>query len=124
MDSVCLWPLSVTCREEFSPQVLRHFQEVQQDLYGDPDLMSNSKPQMQEGELRGGIAIERTYRSRFHVRNADRAYHTTISYQDARSLEAPHVSNKVDGVREGDAANVLRQHLNEVRQVFFLLGAG
>ncbi|KAK0183872.1 hypothetical protein F5146DRAFT_1146541 [Armillaria mellea] len=76
--------------------------------------MSDSKPQMQKGELCGGIAIEQTYRSQFHVRNANRAYHTTVSYQDAYSLEAPYVSNKVNGVREKDAANMLRQCLNEL----------
>ncbi|KAK0184647.1 hypothetical protein F5146DRAFT_1145160 [Armillaria mellea] len=101
-------------KNEFSPKVLQYFQEVQRDLYGDPKLMSDSKPQMQEGELCGSIAIEQTYRSQFHVRNANRAYHTTVSYQDAHSLEAPHVSNKVDGVREKDAANMLRQCLNEL----------
>ncbi len=76
--------------------------------------MSDTKAVLVDGEYHGGIALERSFRSDFHVRNAQRAYHLTTSFQEAHGLEAPHWSNKADGIKEKDHENVLHQHVNEV----------
>lgn len=108
-------------RKEFTTPTLEHLQKLRDDIYGEKELMSDSKAVAIDGKFCGGIAIERTFRSRFHVRNAQRAYHLTTSFQEARGLEAPHLSNKADTVKEKDHENVLRQRVNEVQFVVAIL---
>ncbi len=76
--------------------------------------MSDTKAVLEDEEYHGGIALEHSFHSEFHVRNAQHAYHLNTSFQEACGLEAPHRSNKADGIEEKDYENVLRQHVNEV----------
>ncbi|KAK0186799.1 hypothetical protein F5146DRAFT_1004863 [Armillaria mellea] len=103
-DIVKSWSCS---KQEFSEEVLDNFDEIQQDIYGEEDLMLDSKLVLVDGKLQGGIAIEHTFCSKFHVRNAEHAYHLTTSFQDVQGLEAPHQSNKADGIKENDHENLV-----------------
>ncbi|KAK0432091.1 hypothetical protein EV421DRAFT_1911288 [Armillaria borealis] len=110
-DIVKSWSRS---KQEFTTPVLEHFQELQKDVYGEDDAMTDTKAVLVDREYHGGIALEHSFRSEFHVRNAQRAYHLTTSFQEAHGLEAPHRSNKADGIKEKDHENTLRQHVNEL----------
>ncbi|KAK0471902.1 hypothetical protein IW261DRAFT_1571360 [Armillaria novae-zelandiae] len=101
-------------KKEFPIPVLEQLQKLQDDVYSKDELMSDSKAITIDGNFCGGIAIERTFRSRFHIRNAQCAYHLTTSFQEARGLEVPHQSNKSDNSKETDHENVLRQWVNEL----------
>ncbi len=76
--------------------------------------MSDTKAILEDGKYHGGIALECNFCSEFHVRNAQHAYHLNTSFQEAHGLEAPHRSNKADGIKEKDYENVLHQRVNEV----------
>ncbi|PBK90313.1 hypothetical protein ARMGADRAFT_1083168 [Armillaria gallica] len=110
-DIVKSWSRS---KQEFTTPVLGHFQELQEDVYSKDNLMTDTKAVLVDGKYHGGIALERSFCSEFHVRNAQRAYHLTTSFQKARGLEAPHRSNKVDRIKEKDHKNMLHQRVNEL----------
>ncbi|KAK0187462.1 hypothetical protein F5146DRAFT_1004367 [Armillaria mellea] len=66
-DAVKSWSHA---KKEFPTPVLENLQKLQDDIYGKEELMSDSKAVAIDGKFCGGIAIERTFHSRFHVRNA------------------------------------------------------
>ncbi|KAK0443414.1 uncharacterized protein EV420DRAFT_1484940 [Desarmillaria tabescens] len=92
-DVVKSWSHS---KKEFTAPVLEHFETLHNDIYGKDALMSDSKAVL------------------FHVQNAQWAYHLNMSFQEAWGLEAPHQSNKADGIKEKDYENVLCQQVNEL----------
>ncbi|KAK0477731.1 hypothetical protein EDD18DRAFT_1365298 [Armillaria luteobubalina] len=110
-DAVKSWSHA---KKEFPIPVLEQLQKLRDDIYGKDKLMSDSKATTIDGNFCGGIAIERTFRSQFHIRNAQRVYHLTTSFQETQGLEAPHQSNKSDNSKETDYENVLRQRINEL----------
>ncbi|SJL09159.1 uncharacterized protein ARMOST_12535 [Armillaria ostoyae] len=66
-DIVKSWSRS---KQEFTTPVLEHFQELQKDVYGEDNAMTDTKAVLVDGEYHGGIALERSFCSEFHVRNA------------------------------------------------------
>ncbi|PBK81624.1 hypothetical protein ARMGADRAFT_1091115 [Armillaria gallica] len=102
-DIVKLWSHS---KQEFTAPALEHFEELQEDVYGKDSLMSDTTAVLEDGEYCGGITLESSFCSEFHIRNAQRTYHINTSFQEAHRLEAPHHSNKADGIREKDYENL------------------
>ncbi|KAK0482935.1 hypothetical protein EDD18DRAFT_1362350 [Armillaria luteobubalina] len=86
-DAVKSWSHA---KKEFLIPVLEQLQKLQDDIYGKDKLMSDSKAIAIDGNFRGGIAIEQTFHSRFHIRNAQY------------------------NLKETDYENVLHQWVNEL----------